>query len=361
MLERFKDVSIKKKISFLISFIVGVLYILSALFLIYQINQVIIDKNIVSKLVIIISVTGISIITITYIVTRYISGKSLKDLPEIEKFAKQIASGRLDTGYKTKRKDELGKIVKSLINIRDRFSIVIQTAKKQAEQLSIAHESLKQTTDGLSKSALEQASHIEEISVIIEEILSNIKQSTTSTVRIDEISQGSFEKIRENNNNIQKTVSSFKTVSNETTIIEDIASQTKLLALNALIQAAQAGRFGASFNVVAQEVGKLAEKSKISADEISNLIKPSLKQVAQTGKVSQEIIPEIQEVSDLIKQVTVASVEQEKGISQINTSIQQLNEISQKNAATSEEISANFNQLINFVVELNELVKYFSV
>jgi len=355
------DVSLKKKNSLLIGSITGFLYLLFAIFLFFQINHLVTNEEAIAKLTLTLIISGAIITAISFFVTWFIIGNSLADLPKIEKFAKKIASGQLNLSYKSKRKDEIGKLIKSLINIRDRFAIVIQSTQVQTKQLSIAADNLNQTTDTISQGASQQASSVEEISVIIEEILSNIRQNTANTARADEISQESFRKIIINNDDIQKTVSAIKNISKETGIIEDIAIKTNILSLNALIQAAQAGEYGRAFNVIAQEVSKLAERSKTGAEEIANLVVPSLEQINNTGLASQEIIPEIKQASELIKQVTLASTEQERGVSQINDSVQQLNEISQQNAATSEEISATYKQLTEHVNELNQVISYFMI
>lgn len=150
-------------------------------------------------------------------------------------------------------------------------------------------------------------------------------------------------------------------IATKISIIGEIAFQTNILALNAAVEAARAGENGRGFGVVAEEVGKLADKSKQAALEIDQLTKTSVFNAEQTGKLMNEIVPEIQKTSQLIQEISVANKEQSAGADQINMAIQQLNMVTQQNAATSEELATNAVELAAQAEQLREIISFFKI
>jgi methyl-accepting chemotaxis protein len=112
---------------------------------------------------------------------------------------------------------------------------------------------------------------------------------------------------------------------------------------------------------VAAEVRKLAERSKVAANEIVDLAKNSLKQAENTGKKMEEILPEVIKTAQLVQEITSASQEQNNGANQVNNAMQQLNGVTQQNAAASEELASNSEEMSSQAEQLQEVISFFRI
>jgi methyl-accepting chemotaxis protein len=150
-----------------------------------------------------------------------------------------------------------------------------------------------------------------------------------------------------------------KEITSKIGIIDDIAFQTNMLALNATIEAARAGEHGKGFAVVATEVGKLAERSQVAAQEISTVAIDSVGLAEKAGGLLDAIVPSIKKTSDLVQEISAASQEQSTGVSQINTAMTQLSQTTQQNAAASEELAATSHEMGSQAQALQQTMSFF--
>ncbi|MEN0057531.1 MAG: methyl-accepting chemotaxis protein [Bdellovibrio sp.] len=247
----------------------------------------------------------------------------------------------------------------------------IQSIKNSSSLLASTSQEISGASQNLSGSSTQAAAALEETSASIEELTGMVKQNTASADSGKSISNNAMVAAREGEKQIATLIESIKTVSETaqkvemiTGVIDDIAFQTNLLALNASVEAARAGEQGKGFSVVAEAVRNLAQKSAVSAKEISELISSSVSQANQSydyavksGDVLKVIVQETEKVSTLNSEIAHASSEQSRGIQQIARAIHELDKVTQSNAGSSEETAAASVELSNQSHSLDELVQ----
>lgn len=275
---------------------------------------------------------------------------------------KEMSSGNLSVRIDEKllsKNDELGILSKGIKDLIDKLYEILSEVQATSSDIASASFQLSSASQQISGSASEQATSFEELSSSMEEMAANIDQNKDNSRQTEQIALISAEGIREVVISSEKSFNSVKIITEKIDIINDIAFQTNILALNAAVEAARAGEHGRGFVVVANEVGKLAERSKEAANQIVSLAKETLKITEQAAKKLSSIVPEIEKTSTLVQEISSSSREQSISGEQINSTIQQLNYVSQENAASSEELAASAESLSTGAKQLNQLISYF--
>ena len=285
-----------------------------------------------------------------------------KPVRAIAALAESLARGDLSAEPTTaalKRSDEIGQLAIAMALTMSKLREVVsevQAASGQvsqgsaeladaAQQMSTGIDGVSSSSQQLSQGATEQAASAEEVSASVEQMSSNIRQNADNAIQTESIASKAAVDAKNGAAVVRETVDAMRQIASKIAIIEEIARQTNMLSLNASIEAARAGEHGKGFAVVASEVGKLAERSRGAAGEISALSKQSVAIAENAGAMLEGMVPAIQSTAELVQEISVASREQDSGAQQINKAIAQLDSVIQHNASLSEEFSATSEQI----------------
>lgn len=248
-------------------------------------------------------------------------------------------------------KDEVNKSINNMIENTNKVLHAINIA---AEQVNTGAYQVSSGAQALAAGSTEQAATIEELSASIALIAEQANENSANVREANEYIDKAAKGIEDGNVHMVQLIDAMRDINTSSAeiasiikLIEDIAFQTNILALNASVEAARAGSAGKGFAVVADEVRNLAEESAQAAKQTADLIKASGESVSRGNEMTEatsEILKEVGEnaryVTSSFVKIEEASAQQTDAIEDIKTGLSDVSAVIQTNAATAEENSA---------------------
>ena len=264
-------------------------------------------------------------------------------------------------------------VLEQMVNMENVISGTMHSIEAAADQVSSGSSQLAASAQSLAEGATEQAASVEELMATISEVTAQVVENTETTDRVHDKAKGVGQEAINSKEKMSQLLTAMEKISKtsreiEVVIaqIEDIASQTNLLSLNASIEAARAGEAGRGFAVVAQQISSLAEDSAKSAGTSKALLEAALKEVDNGNTMTQEtsealnkVVDELDEIIQEVANIRASSDKQSKSVQGIAKGVEEINEVIQTNSATAEETSATSQELSAEAVTLDELVNEF--
>lgn len=276
---------------------------------------------------------------------------------EMARVATSIAAGDLTVRVTPRStRDTLGNALAEMVANLTR---VISEVRSSAGSLAGASSQVSATSQSLSQGTSEQAASVEEVSAHVERMSGSIVENAESSREMEQTAEKGAKEASESGAAVAETVAAMRSITERIGIIEEIAYQTNLLALNAAIEAARAGEHGRGFSVVAAEVRKLAERSRLAAKEIQGLAGSSMGVAERSGSLLKSLVPAIEQTSMLANKVALATGEQSASVGMIAKVMGQVDQVTQRNATAAEELSGTAEEMASHAEMLAELVQFF--
>jgi len=289
--------------------------------------------------------------------------------------ARALAGGDLTGQLDAARGDEAGQLLRALQQTNVNLQAIIGDVRSNVDTMNAATREIAAGNENLARRTESQAASLEQTASSMEQFSGTVNQNAESTrlaselaSRAAQVATRGGDMVVQVGNTMADISQSAKRIADIIGLIDGIAFQTNILALNASVEAARAGEQGRGFAVVASEVRQLAQRSAAAAKEIKGLIEDSARQVAlgnqlvlASGENMQAIITAVNGVADIMGEIDQASREQSLGIVQVNQAVSSMDEVTQHNASLVEGAASAANSLHVQASQLARAVAVFNL
>ena len=235
-----------------------------------------------------------------------------------------------------------------------------------AQAVALGNNQLADRTEHQASTLEEVASTMEELAATIQENARRCSEASTLTGEFSNTVSHGADRVKSVTHAMERINATSKNIGEIVGLIEGIAFQTNILALNASVEAARAGEEGRGFAVVANEVRSLAHRSAEAAKDIKKLIDASTQSVDEGARGIQEaaqtmdqVVDRVQTVADLVRNIAAASEEQSQATEEVNRAIVQMESVTQQNSAMVQEAAAAAMDFQGEVQQLDEAMVQF--
>ena len=214
---------------------------------------------------------------------------------------------------------------------------------------------------GFVASMRAQTSAMEQASNSLTTISDELSASSTQSIQTEERATKAADDAQSCGAVVNEAVDAIKSITEKISVVQEIARQTDLLALNAAIEAARAGEQGRGFAVVASEVRKLADRSRLAAEEIEKLSARTVGQAQDAGRQLSNLVPLIGEAANLIRQISSSINVQSIQTEDANTSLFELRIVVDELADGQTKLAENIGRLAQLASGMQTSMSYFTI
>lgn len=296
-------------------------------------------------------------------------------IDEISLILNQIAEGDLDFTLTKSYEGSFEEVKSSLLNISETLNAVMNDINDASKQVALKSSELASGAQSLAQISTEQNDSVNELSSSIEKLTRDIDENNNSIHAALESVEFAVSGIRESAKDMEEMKDAMdaisaasREISSIVKTVDDIATQTNILAINAAIEAARAGESGKGFSVVSGEIQTLASRTAGATKNISELVQKVMKTVENGSGITDKTNESLNRVSGVsdgiekaLKDIAASSETQAQSVEQINIGIEQIGDAVQNNSATAEQSAAASEEMSSNAQILHERVSVFKL
>lgn len=280
-------------------------------------------------------------------------------LREMAEVATSISEGNVSVNVAPRSDaDNFGR---AFVSMTERLTEVTTALRSGAEAISAAAAQVAGSAQLLSGGTRDESAAIQTTIAHLERMNTLIARTAENGQEMKRITDYGAQSITQSGEAMRETVAMMRDILERITIMDEIANETNVLSLNALIEAARAGDHGRGFSVVATEVRELASRSQAAAEGIRTLARKSQNITRNSETLVAGLLQSTRQTTEIVQQVSAASTDQATGIAEVNEAMKQVDGVTGRNALAAEDLAATAQEMAAQADALHNLVQFFRV